>query len=75
MKPVVDRLKEKYSDKINFFILNTNDPETSVVASKYRVRLVPTFLLFDKNGKLAETLVGAQEESSLADKLNQQIHP
>lgn len=64
--PVVERLAEKYDKKVKFCRLNVdNNPQT---ASRYRVMSIPT-LMFVKDGKVVETVVGAVAEKVLQPKI------
>ena len=65
--PVVDKLAEKYTSKFKFYRLNIDEnPET---ARKYRVMSIPT-LLFFKDGKAVDTVIGAVPESTLQPKID-----
>ncbi len=62
MEPVVDRLAAKYSDKVVFGKLNTD--EQSDIATRYDVQSIPTFMVF-KNGRPVDTAIGAVGELAL----------
>jgi thioredoxin 1 len=67
MEPVVARLAAKYSGKVTFGKLNTDEePE---IATRYDVMSIPTFMIF-KNGKPLDAAIGAVGEVAL-DKLIQ----
>jgi thioredoxin 1 len=64
--PVVERLAEKYDQKVKFCRLNVDEnPKT---ATKFQVRSIPT-LMFIKDGKVMETVVGAVGEGALQPKI------
>jgi thioredoxin 1 len=64
--PVVERLAAKYDKRFKFCRLNVDEnPKT---AAKYRVMSIPT-LMFVKDGKVMETVVGAVPESVLQPKI------
>jgi thioredoxin 1 len=64
--PVIERLAEKYDQKVKFCRLNVDEnPKT---ATKFQVRSIPT-LMFIKDGKVMETVVGAVGESALQPKI------
>lgn len=66
--PVVDSLSEKYKGKFKFCKLNVDDnPKT---AAQYSVMSIPT-LMFFKDGKVADTVVGAVPESVLQTKIDE----
>jgi len=67
MEPVVERLAAKYSGKMLFGKVNTDEePE---IQTRYDVLSIPTFMVF-KNGQPFEATVGAVGEVTL-DKLIQ----
>ncbi|MBN1644086.1 MAG: thioredoxin [Dehalococcoidales bacterium] len=64
--PIVDKLSNKYEGKCKFYKMNVdNNPDT---ARKYGVMSIPTMLFF-KNGKVVNTVVGATSEQALAPKV------
>jgi len=67
MDPVIERLATKYSGKVTFGRLNTD--EESEIATRYDVMSIPTFMVF-KNGKPLDAAIGAVGEVAL-DKLIQ----
>ena len=65
--PVVDKLAEKYQGKFKFYRLNVD--ENSQTASKYGVMSIPT-LIFFKDGKAVDTVIGAVAERVLQSKID-----
>ena len=64
--PVIDSLAEKYEGRFKFCRLNVDDnPKT---AAKYNVMSIPT-LIFFKDGKAIDTVIGAVPESVLKPKI------
>lgn len=71
MSPVVDSLSMKYSGKVKFVKLNTDDnPGT---ASRYQISGIPTLLLF-KNGTVLDRVVGYVPEGSLTKFLDKHVN-
>jgi thioredoxin 1 len=65
--PVVDKLAEKYQSRFKFYRLNIDkNPKT---AAQYRVMSIPT-LIFFKDGKAVDTVIGAVPESTLQSKID-----
>ena len=65
--PMVEELSTEYNGKVAFFKLNVDEsPET---AMKYGVRSIPT-LLFFKDGKPVDQLVGAMPKRVLKQKVD-----
>ena len=64
--PVVEKLAEKYDKRFKFCRLNVDEnPQT---ASRYRIMSIPT-LMFVKDGKVVETVIGAVPERVLQPKI------
>lgn len=55
LSPIIDKLAEKYSDKI--IVGKINIDENSELTEKYGVQSIPTILLF-KNGEMVDKSVG-----------------
>ncbi|MFH1662461.1 MAG: thioredoxin [Chloroflexota bacterium] len=65
--PVVESLSEKNKGKIKFCKINVD--ENQKTASKYSVMSIPT-LMFFKDGKVIDTIIGAVPESALQAKID-----
>ena len=64
--PVVESLAEKYKDKFKFCRLNVD--ENQKIAAKYGIMSIPT-LMFFKDSKVADTVIGAVSETTLQPKI------
>ncbi len=65
--PVIDKLAEKYDGRFKFCRLNVDEnPKT---AAGYRVMSIPT-LMFFKDGKAVDTVIGAVTEQVLQPKID-----
>jgi thioredoxin 1 len=65
--PIVEKLSSDFNGKVKFCKLNVDEsPET---AAKYHVMSIPT-LLFFKEGKVVDTVIGAVPERTLRPKLD-----
>jgi len=62
LAPILDRLAAQYTGKIHFVKVNTD--EAPDLAAEFGIRGIPT-LLFFKNGKVVQTLVGLRSETEL----------
>ncbi|NIM46103.1 MAG: thioredoxin [Nitrososphaeria archaeon] len=62
MHPIFAKLAEKYSSRITFGRLNTD--ENSEVAAMYQVYGIPSFIMF-LNGEPVDRVVGAVGEAGL----------
>ena len=64
--PVVDKLAENYKGRFKFCRLNIDqNPQT---AARYRIMSIPT-LIFLKDGKVVDTVIGAVPERTLKPKI------
>ena len=64
--PVVDDLAQEYEGRLRVFKLNTD--ENPDVASRYQIMGIPT-LLFFKDGKPVDKIVGAAAKKQFKDKI------
>lgn len=67
LAPVIDKLAEAYAGKANICKVNTDEQEE--LSAQYGIRSIPTILFF-KDGKVIDQMVGATSEQSLKDKLD-----
>ena len=68
--PIIDELAGEYEGKIKIGKVNVDD--NPKVSSQYGVMSIPT-LLFIKDGKVVEQLVGALNKSELRKKIQENI--
>lgn len=67
LSPIIEELAKEYAGKVKVAKLNTD--ENAETAMRYKVSAIPT-LLFFKNGKLAEQMVGAQPKARIKQVLD-----
>ena len=65
--PVVEELAKEYAGRVTFAKVNTD--ENSDLASRYNIRGIPT-LMFFKEGKMMDQVVGAVPTAQLKSKLD-----
>ncbi len=65
--PVVEELAREYAGKVSFAKVNTD--ENPDLASRYNIRGIPT-LMFFKEGKVMDQVVGAVPKAQLKSKLD-----
>ncbi len=68
--PVVDELAVEYQGKLKVCKLNTD--ENPDIASQYQIMGIPT-LLFFKDGKPVDKIVGGASKKNLKDKIDKVI--
>jgi len=62
--PILDELSNEVPQKI----AKVNVDEVEALASKYKIRSIPTMIVF-KNGEIVDTLVGLLQKQALTEKL------
>ena len=65
MGPIFEEVGAKYEGKVKFVKLNVDEARES--AMKYGVMSIPTVITY-KGGEVVETLVGLQDDTTLAEK-------
>lgn len=64
-KPVVDRLERGLGEQVQVLRLSILGETGRAAAARYSVRAVPTFLVFDGEGKLVAQSVGLPDGGQL----------
>ena len=67
LSPIIDQLAEEFEGKAK--ICKVNSDEQDELTAQFSVRSIPT-MLFMKNGKVVDQLIGAQSKQTIADKIN-----
>lgn len=68
VSPIVEEIGQEYSGKIKVGKLNVD--EASEIATKYNIMSIPT-LLFFKDGKIIEQIIGMQDKKNFTDKIEE----
>ncbi len=68
--PTVEALGAEYGDRVNFVKVNVDD--NPIAPSKYGIQAIPT-LIFFKDGKIAEQLVGMVGKEKLEESIKKII--
>lgn len=66
LAPVIDELANEFEGKAKICKVNTDEAQD--LATEYGVRSIPT-LLFFKDGKVVDQMIGAQSKQAIADKI------
>lgn len=66
MKPVVDKLQKQYKDKVVWVNVDYDDPANKGEIEKYSVSMNPTVIIFNSEGKIKQTFMGAAREDMLS---------
>lgn len=67
LAPVIDELANEFDGKAKICKVNTDEEQD--LAVEYGVRSIPT-MVFLKDGKVVDTLIGAQSKQVITDKIN-----
>ena len=67
ISPIVEELSEDFKGRVDVFKCDVD--ENSDIVAEYGVRNIPT-LIFIKEGKLVDKLVGATTKSAIIEKIN-----
>ena len=70
LSPIIEELAEQHHGKIVFGKLNVD--ENSAIVRKFKIMAIPTILFF-RQGKLKDTLVGAVPKSAINEKIQQMM--
>ena len=70
ISPFVEKIAEEFSEKIKVGKMNVE--ESPLTASQYGIEAIPT-LLFFKNGKVIDKIVGAVPYKVLEEKVKQNL--
>lgn len=70
MAPVVEKLAEELDGRVKVGKCNIDD--NLLIAQKYKVTSIPTFIVF-KNGQPSAVFMGAMQAQTLRDKVEQAI--
>jgi len=70
IEPIVEELASEYAGKVSFFKMDVDDHRNT--AAKFMIRSVPT-LLFFKDGKVVDTVVGAVPKEKLVEAITKHM--
>ncbi|MDD3012669.1 MAG: thioredoxin family protein [Candidatus Gastranaerophilales bacterium] len=76
LKKVMDQVEPKYDKKIIFkkIMINSASSEDQKLVKKYEVKVVPTLVYLDKNGKVIKKTEGALPKEELERNFNRLIN-
>ncbi len=69
MKPIVDELKEEYEDRVEFRLLDVDQPETDEEIKKYNIRSIPAYEFLDASGKQVDEVAGMMTKKEFRKKI------
>ena len=68
--PILDEISKEYGEKVKIAKLNTD--ENQGAAARYKISAIPT-LLFFKNGKVIDQMVGVHSKNEIKKRLDQSL--
>ncbi len=68
--PVLEEMAEEYAGKVSFFKLDVDTNRET--AQRYNIRSIPT-LMFFKDGKVVETIIGVRSKKDLTETVNKHL--
>jgi len=69
MKPIVNELKEEYEDRVEFRLLDVDQPETEEEIKKYNIRAIPAYEFLDASGEQVDEVVGMMTKDEFRKKI------
>lgn len=63
-------LEKKYSNNINFIVVDIDDPQGQVLAKQFDIYYIPAFFVIDQQGQITHNDTGPQSKDSLEKALN-----
>jgi thiol-disulfide isomerase/thioredoxin len=71
MRPVIEKLRSEYSDRIRFVMVDVDDPESRELVSMVGVRAIPLTMLITSPDEEAQRWVGPRPEAVMRAALDQ----
>lgn len=65
LKPIVEKAKETYGDKVEFIRYNIDDPKAEKIIEDYEVSPIPTLIFLDSSNQVITYSVGYSGENGL----------
>lgn len=65
LKPIVERFKKRYADKIEFVALNADEEENQKLMDQYGVSALPTLVFLAPDGEMVTATIGFSGEDNV----------
>jgi thioredoxin-related protein len=69
----VSALQDQYAGRLDIIMVNVDSPEAGPYLARYRVRGTPSFILFDRHGRVAQSVVGWPGTAAMARAFDQVV--
>ncbi len=63
-------LEKEYSNKINFIVVDIDDPQGQALAQQFKISYIPAFFVLDQQGQTIYNDTGPQSKNTLENALN-----
>lgn len=63
-------LEKKYSDSINFIVVDIDDPQGQALAQQFKIYYIPAFFIINEQGQITYNDTGPQSKNALDTALN-----
>jgi thioredoxin-like negative regulator of GroEL len=67
LKPLVDKAKTQYGDKVTFMNINVDDPSNEQIMDQYEVSPIPTVIFINKDGEVVSYALGFSGDKPIND--------
>ncbi len=67
LKPIFDKAKTQYGDKIQFMSINVDDPSNEQLMDQYEVSPIPTTIFINKDGEVVSYSLGFSGDRPIND--------
>ena len=76
LKKLISEVEPSYKDSVNFIVINALDKNKKIQndIKKYGITLVPTIVIFDKNGNQTNKIEGYIEKDKLISEIEEVIN-
>jgi thioredoxin 1 len=71
--PIMNRLPARYPDVLDVVFLDTDNPANASTVSRYGISGLPTTIILNDQGEIAEQLIGFADENRLTSAINRTI--
>lgn len=65
MEPILQRLKARYGDRVDFIRVNVDDPASAAKKAEFHVWAIPTYVLLDRDDNQVGGWIGVTSEDKL----------
>ncbi len=75
LKPIFDKAKSEYGDKIQFMSINVDDPSNEQLMDQYEVSPIPTTIFINKDGEVVSYALGFSGDRPINEGISKILPP